>query len=732
MKRILSLALSILLCCLAVAVLPAATVAAETENTVPGTLTGEVSRETQELKLADGTGTGVNWTQILLDGYYGSKVVNVAEFSLSNTHLSLEVINSGKYLVSTEKTAVAAETYTKTHEGQTVLAAINGDLWMTKVHSSDTITTKTLQTTRGVLIVDGEIWASQQLDAENRDATNAEKGTPAGDKASFGVTSANQPLVGSPDISIYIRVNGKTVEADGLNRLPARDSLIVYNSRLNDSNYALNDAYEVELVMEDDSFRAGGTVTGKVKAIYPKNSETRPALTDKTVVLTARGNKVSLLEGNFKVGDTVTFETSLTDRWGNTELWQDVKEAMGGHMQVLVDGKAGVANGNTAEYPTTLLGYRDDGSVMLCTVTSTKEKTYAGLKFADAYKFCRELGYNSVFYLDGGGSSTFVTLEEGTYTLRNNCSDGSPRKVINSVGVVWNDTPVCEKQGSLSYIEIPVDLSSVPPTHMDGALLADVVGAPNAVTLSYSAEERALAVTTSTTTGDPYATLSFSALAPITAEEAPYLVFKVKSTYEKAASFKLYYAAGSVGGATEQCVRIFSVKPGDEWQYAVVDMSKASQWSGTINSIRLDVIDNATVPAGVTVYIGAIVLCPSIEEAEAVEAGWLPEGCITDFLAYKESLRPKETETETDPVQEPATTVTESETEAPTEPETTAAPQTETQSETAAPADSTTAPVQETTAASGGCSSVVTGVAGIAVLGLLTAATVCTARRRRE
>ena len=267
---------------------------------------------------------------------------------------------------------------------------------------------------------------------------------------------------------------------------------------------------------------------------------------------------------------------------------------------------------------------------------------------------------------------------------------------------------------------------------MDGALLADVVGAPNAVTLSYSAEERALAVTTSTTTGDPYATLSFSALAPITAEEAPYLVFKVKSTYENAASFKLYYAAGSVGGATEQCVRIFSVKPGDEWQYAVVDMSKASQWSGTINSIRLDVIDNATVPAGVTVYIGAIVLCPSIEEAEAVEAGWLPEGCITDFLAYKESLRPKETETETDPVQEPATTVTESETEAPTEPETTAAPQTETQSETAAPADSTTAPVQETTAASGGCSSVVTGVAGIAVLGLLTAATVCTARRRRE
>ncbi len=740
MKRILSLTLAVLLCCLAVAVLPGATVAAEQGAVVPGTLTDEVGRETQELTLADGTATGVRWTQITLDGYYGSKIVNVAEFSLSNTHLSLEVINSGKYLVSTDKTSEAAAAYNRSHEGQTVLAAINGDLWMTKVHSSAAITTKTLQTTRGVLIVDGEIWASQQLDAENRDATNAEKNAPAGDKAAFGVTSANQPLVGSPDIRIAIRVNGKTLQADGINRLPARDSLIVYNARLNDSNYALNDAYEVELEMEDDAFRAGGTLTGKVKAIYPKNSATRPALSARTVVLTARGNKVSQLESNFRVGDTVTFETSLTDRWGNTELWQTVQEAIGGHMQVLVDGKQGVANGSTAEYPTTLIGYRDDGSVMLCTVTSTAEKKYAGLKFAHAYKFCRELGYNSVFYLDGGGSSTFVSLEEGSYTVRNNCSDGAPRRVINSVGVVWNDTPVCAKQGSLSYIDIPVDLSSIPPTHMDGALLADVVGSPNAVTLRYDETERALAVTTSSATNDPYALLSFSALAPIRAEDAPYMVFKVKSDYDKATTFKLYYAAGSVGGATEQCTRVFQIKPGDEWQYIVVDMSKANKWSGTVNNIRLDVIDGMTVPANVTVYIGAIVLCPSVEEADAVEAGWLPEGCITDYLAYKESLRPKETETETEPVTEPETTVTESETvvtDTATEPETATKPATESASEPGTSAsvpvtDSATVPATTATAEGGGCASALTGgMAGISLLGLLTAVSVCAVRRRR-
>ena len=218
------------------------------------------------------------------------------------------------------------------------------------------------------------------------------------------------------------------------------------------------------------------------------------------------------------------------------------------------------------------------------------------------------------------------------------------------------------------------------------------------------------------------------------------MVFKVKSDYDKATTFKLYYAAGSVGGATEQCTRVFRIKPGDEWQYIVVDMSKANKWSGTVNNIRLDVIDGMTVPANVTVYIGAIVLCPSVEEADAVEAGRLPEGCITDYLAYKESLRPKETETETEPATEPETTVTESETvvtDTATEPETATKPATEPASEPGTSAsvpvtDSATVPATTATAEGGGCASVLTGsMAGISLLGLLTAVSVCAVRRRR-
>ena len=133
----------------------------------------------------------------------------------------------GNALYGESKFAEAAADYNAAHEGQTVLAAVNGDLWMTAVHSGSEVSKKVLKVTRGVLIIDGEIWASQQIDQENLGATNAEKGTSAGNKAAFGVTSKNQPLVGSPDITVTMSVNGKTVKADGINRLPALTSVII-------------------------------------------------------------------------------------------------------------------------------------------------------------------------------------------------------------------------------------------------------------------------------------------------------------------------------------------------------------------------------------------------------------------------------------------------------------------------------------------------------------------------
>ena len=721
--RFLTAAISLLLACtlLASAWITPTLAAAPAEK-----LSDEQSRKTTEITLSDGTKTGVLWSDIAVSGstYGTDRQVNMVEIDLANTHLSMEVVTGGQYMVSAKTLNKAAEDYNAAHDGQTVLAAINGDLWMTAVHSGSEVSKKVLKVTRGVLIIDGEIWASQQLDQENLGATNAEKGTSAGNKAAFGVTSKNQPLVGSPDIRVTMSVNGKEIKADGINRLPALNSVIVYNHRVNDTNYALNDAYEVELKVDETSaFKAGGEISAKVVAIYKAGAATRPAIGEKTIVLTARGNRISDLQNNFKVGDTVTFTTTMTDRMGRTELWQDVQEAIGGHMQPIIDGKPAVANGDTTAYPASFVGFRDDGTVVLCSMTSTIDGSRAGLRFKDGYKFCTEMGFNSVFYLDGGGSATFITLEEGTYTIRNKCSDGSARAVINGIGVVWNETPVCDKQGSLAYIKTAVDMSAIPATYMDGALINELIGGQNAVNTGYDEGEKAFFMTTATATNDPYASLDFGALAPASADTYKYIVFKIKNNHTTAnTSLTLFYAAGNDNGAAAGRTKTVSVKSGTEdWQYVVADMSKVSGWTGNINNIRLDIFDSVNSPADVTTYIGAIVLCKTAEEAAKVSEGWAPEGSITDYLAYLESMKP-ETEPETEAPTEPETEApTEPETEAPTEEVTTEAP---TEEPTEAPTEAPTAEV--TAPAGGGCGSAVT----FSLAALLVAAAAVVARKK--
>ena len=655
MKKFLMILLSLTLCISAL--LPLTVHAEEAEYDV-GTLSGETGREVQNVTTADGKDTGVQIHTITLSGTYGDREVWVAVGDLSNTNLSVEVINGGQYMVSGETMMSASASYNTSHPGQTVLAAVNGDLWMTSVHSNEQVTTKVLKVPRGFTMIDGEIWATQQIGMENYVATNGEKGTTSPDKASFGVTTTNQPLVGIPivDITVKNETKGNDFAADGINRLPAHNSLIVYNYRCNDTNYALADAYEIEIEVDSSAFTVDGKVSGKVKAIYPANSSTRPTFHENNVVLTARGNRVNDLKNNFSVGDTVSFDLNLTDKLGNTALWQTVEDAIGGHMITLNDGKIFSPNGNNSEYPTTLIGYKDDGKVMMLTINAQESGKYLGLNFTKGVQFCQELGYNSVFYMDGGGSATFVSMEEGasgtTYVARNKGSDpkkddagnvigSSQRAVINGVGFVWNETPVCEKQGSLDHIEYPLfDYSEISTEYVCGELMADFMGGHNAVDTYYDAEAGGMVVKLNTNSNDPYAAFDMTSLKQINADEYKYIVLRVKTdrTSVSSSTSAIFYACGSTMGAVGGQTVWYEIPKGDQWNWIIIDMNKKPGWAGKINNLRLDIFDGPVIDKGLSVTYSVLAFAKTKEDAQKLTEGYIPEGCIADFGSFKQKL----------------------------------------------------------------------------------------------
>lgn len=590
---------------------------------VVGNVSGESGRTRTEIKLSNGNSTGVYRTQMNLSGTYGTKLANFVEANLSDPHVSVEVINNGTYTVSRKTVASAASTYNSTHSGETVLAALNGDLWMTNVNSNSNVTTSTLCVPRGIMMIDGEIWATQEFGMENY-VNTSNAGTYATDKSAFGVTSKNQPLVGIPKIYVSFtnETKGRTVLADGLNRLPAWDSLVVYNSRVNTSNYALADAYEILLEADSTAFTLNNKVTATVKSIYPSNSSTKPAINSNSIVLTARGNRVGDIS-SFSVGDRVSFDFTMYDLLGNTDLWNDVQDAIGGHMQLL--GAGDYVNDSASEYPTSLIGLKPDGTVMFCAVSATADGSYKGLKFNTALNFVREAGYSQVFYLDGGGSSTLVTLDAGSYVVRTKSSDGSPRSVINSVAIVWHNTPVCPAQGSMNYLNTESILSDASPEFINYSYLPYLASNPNSVNFGYDGESESFTTTLPKSFNDPSFYINYDKLSRVRAENYKSIVVKVRHNQNYTVRSELFYCCGSMYGAAGGYSKSFDVPAGNDWKYITIGMTGTSGWSGLLNSIRFDTFSGDTA-AGAKYEIGFVALCKTVADAAKLARGTLPLG----------------------------------------------------------------------------------------------------------
>ncbi len=600
-----------------------------------GNISGESGRFYENITLSDGTDTGVRYTQMNLSGTYGSgKVLGIAEGDLSNTRLSIDVINCGDNTVAVQTVAAASRNHSK--NGKTVLAALNGGLWLAGVNSNSNVTKKVLKATRGVMIIDREIWATQEFGMENYQNTSGAT-TVASLKSAFGVTDKNQPIVGAPVITVKVtnETRNTTLTPDGLNRLPAWDSMVVYNYRINSLNYALNDSYEVVLTTDNSSFTLDNKVTARVSAIYPSGSTTRPSIDKNTIVITARGSRMGELS-SFKVGDTVSFDLSLVDKHGNTDLWQNVVDAIGGHMHVIKDDKQTLIDARSSEYPTSLIGIKDDGTVMLAAVNSAKNGEYKGLRYKDAYRLCKELGYNNVFYLDGGGSSSIVTLKDGTYTQRNYSADGSARAVINAVALVWNDTPVCEKQGSLSYITTSDELSSFSPAFIPAGMLERVVDVTNCLDYNYLIDEKLLAFEPTEATNDPYANLDMTKFSEyIDTSKYKYVTLKLRTNIKRTSNFALYYVT-----STQNTIYNIStqITPQSGYMYVTFNMTESAGWSGALNFLRLDFFEGIISSPGEYVEIEYLAFSPTPRDVALLKNGYYPEGAILDYYAYKDCL----------------------------------------------------------------------------------------------
>ena len=111
---------------------------------------------------------------------------------------------------------------------------------------------------------------------------------------SFGVADDGTAYIGqiSTTLSLINLTTKKSATADGLNRLPANDSLVVYSDKGPISNYALDDAHEVVIDFTDDyTIKHGTRITGTVTAVSEPGTQ-RYNMQKNRIILTARGTNI--------------------------------------------------------------------------------------------------------------------------------------------------------------------------------------------------------------------------------------------------------------------------------------------------------------------------------------------------------------------------------------------------------------------------------------------------------
>lgn len=115
----------------------------------------------------------------------------------------------------------------------------------------------------------------------------------------------------------------------------------------------------------------------------------------------------------------------------------DVWQGIGGNMMIVQDGKvnAGTGSYNETSYSRTAIGIKEDGTVVTYVTHGISVPTSCGETYEDVAKMLVAQGCVSALMLDGGGSSTYASMHEGTGKLlvQNSPSDGTPRTVSDTL-----------------------------------------------------------------------------------------------------------------------------------------------------------------------------------------------------------------------------------------------------------------------------------------------------------
>lgn len=248
----------------------------------------------------------------------------------------------------------------------------------------------------------------------------------------------------------FVNKNGAKLELASINKVTELIYPMYFDSAAADDTADLDKRISglVKITVEDDEITDISSEGEVVKC------------PDDGYLIIVKGSYADYIRNNFKVGDDV--ETKI-----NSSIDLDsIKTAVGGAGRILLNGSM-VSDGTvvSGRQPRTALGISSDERKLILMVVDGRG-TSIGATHAEMAELLKEYGAYNAMHLDGGGSSTMVaeTLDDDKLNIKNDVSEGTPRKVISAFGVFNTSKTgklsrlVLEPSTSKSYVGEAVSL----------------------------------------------------------------------------------------------------------------------------------------------------------------------------------------------------------------------------------------------------------------------------------
>lgn len=214
------------------------------------------------------------------------------------------------------------------------------------------------------------------------------------------------------------------------------NGLHLFNRHYSKSTKTLGNCVEVVIdtgSSDNIQLKVNKTIKGIVKSVT-MNTRNTPIGESEVVLSAVENSTLAPTLNNMAVGSEV--EISVTDN-NNTGL-ENTVEAMGIYYSIVANGAVDTIGTNPN--PRTVVGIKEDGSLVLYVVDGRQPVVSNGLGLIDTAKHMISLGCVSAFNMDGGGSSVLYARLPGLEnlaTLKNSPAQSSQRSVSNGLLLVY-------------------------------------------------------------------------------------------------------------------------------------------------------------------------------------------------------------------------------------------------------------------------------------------------------